>query len=135
MKGKRWIAVLLAAVAALLCAAAFGETADKPEKTVYPVTVSEMIDMLYTPKGAPLVGETISITANFGGVVIEGTEDVYCFLVLARPGVCSSESIRFIPDASCAVFPEPNTVVTLTGTLIRTETGGLRIIDATLTWE
>lgn len=138
MRKNLWISILTAIILTVFCAAALGETAEEPEKTIIPVSASELIEMLYDAQNAALVGETIQVEGRFGGIYNEGTEDVYGFLVIANPGSCCAEGIRFIPDASCTVFPAENTLVVLTGTLIKTEAGGyagLRMIDATLTWE
>lgn len=138
MRKNPWISILAAIVLMVFGAAALGETAGEPDKNIIPISASELIEMLYYPEDAALIGETIAVEGYFGGIYNEGTEDAYCFLVIAEPGSCCAESIRFIPHASCTVFPEENTSVVLTGTLIKTETGGyagLRIIDAALTWE
>ena len=138
MKKTQWISIFTAAVLTLLCAAALGETAETPDKNIIPVSASDLIEMLYSPADVPHDGETISIEGYYGGLYNEGTEDAYGLLVIANPGSCCAEGIRFIPDASCTEFPELNTIVTLTGKLIKTESGGyigLRIIDATLKWE
>ncbi|MBR1584947.1 MAG: hypothetical protein IJ662_05345 [Clostridia bacterium] len=132
---KKWMGVLLIVAMMLPFFEAFGEMA---EITVHPVTAGELIEMMYDPEDAALIGETIEIEGYFGGIYNEGTEDAFSFLAIADPGSCCAESIRFIPDAACTAFPEPDTVVTLTGTLVKTETDGysaLRILNATLTWE
>ncbi|MBQ9197409.1 MAG: hypothetical protein IJ157_09265 [Clostridia bacterium] len=138
MKKNPWISILAVIVLTVFCAAALGETAEEPDINAIPVSASELIEMMYYPEDAALIGETIEIEGYFGGIYNEGTEDAYCFLVIAEPGSCCAESIRFIPDAACTEFPEPNTIVTLTGTLEKTETdeySALRIVNATLTWE
>ncbi len=119
-------------------AAALSETAEEPDTSIISVSAKELIEMMYAPEAAALIGEMIAVEGYFGGIYNEGTEDVYCFLAIAERGTCSTESIRFIPDAACTDFPEPNTVVILTGTLVKIEADGysaLRILDATLTWE
>ena len=138
MRKNPWISILAAIVLMVFGAAALGETAGEPDKNIIPINASELIEMLYYPEDTALIGETIAVEGYFGGIYNEGTEDAYCFLVIAESGSCCAESIRFIPHASCTVFPAENTLVVLTGTLIKTEAAGyagLRIIDATLTWE
>ena len=137
MKKALWTVLLAAVILAAACAA-FGEAAEETEPAAVPVSVGELVEMMYAPDSAAHVGETIRVEGTFGGVYNEGTEDAYCFLILAAPGACARESIRFIPDAACTAFPEPYTAVVLTGTLVRTETDGqsaLRILDAFLSWE
>lgn len=138
MRKNQWLAIALAAAIMLLCVSVLGETAEEPDKNVISVSAGELIGMLYFPDDAALIGETIEVAGYFGGIYNEGTEDASCFLVIAEPGSCCAESIRFIPDAACTAFPDPNTFVTLTGTLTKTEADGysvLRIVDAILTWE
>ena len=94
--------------------------------------------MLLAQNDAGLAGETISVTGFFGGIFNEGTEDVYGLLYLACADACCAESVLFFPGASCTEFPEKNTIVSLTGTLMEKETNGftaLRISDAILAWE
>ena len=138
MKKRSWARLLPALAMALACAAACGAAAEKAENKVYPVSASELTEMLHAPDSAALVGEIISVTGSFGGVFAEDMKDLYCLLVLGNPGSCCAESIRFIPGAACKEFPRPNTPVTLTGTLKKTELNGysgLRIVDADLTWK
>ena len=138
MKKNLWLVIALIAAIALLSVSAIGETAEEPEKKIISISASELIEMMYYPEEAALIGETITVAGYFGGVYNEGTEDAYCYLVIAEPGSCCAESIRFIPSAVNTEFPEPNTAVTLTGTLVKTEAdeySPLHILNAALTWK
>ena len=138
MRKKPWLSILAAVALTVFAAAALGETAEEPNKSVISLSAGELIEMLYSPEDAALIGETIRVEGYFGGICNEGTEGASCFLVIAEPGSCCAESIRFIPDAACTEFPEPNTFVTLTGTLAKMDADGysaLHILHAALTWE
>lgn len=134
MKRIWWIS-LLAVVALVMVTVALGEKTPEAEKNVTPISDSELIEMMYDPEEATLIGETIRVEGYYG-VFDEDTEDPYYYLVIAEPGSCCAETIEFIPDAGHRNFPEPDTLVALTGTLVMAqEDGYLRIQDATLSWE
>ncbi|MBQ8161637.1 MAG: hypothetical protein IJ083_12955 [Clostridia bacterium] len=138
MKRTLWISILTLLVVMVLCVAILGGTAEETDNSTVSISASDLIDMLYDPDNAALIGETITVEGYFGGLYNEGTDDAYCYLVVAEPGSCCAESVRFIPDAAVSEYPKSNTLVTLTGTLAKVETDGysaLRILDATLVWE
>ena len=133
-----WISILAAMVLSVFTAAALGETAEEPDKNIIPVSPGELIEMMHDAEHTALIGEKIEVEGYFGGPCGEVMGDGCYLLAVAGEGSCRAEGIRFIPDALCTVFPEKNTKVVLTGTLTKAEAGGyfgLRITDATLTWE
>ena len=135
-KVVQFVSVLL--ILMLAAATALSEKVDAESENPQEISANELIEMIYEPENASLIGQRIRVNGYFDSSVYEEDGIAYYYLVIANPGSCCAEVIPYIPDTAVAAFPEYGTYVELTGLLERIDKDGyssLRIVNALITWE